>query len=218
MKYKHKNRVLIVNTNAIIYYIFLSMLILSIKKLYAFPVNNKNVNNLELVHAFNDDISNFTLSHTHVVNTNDGGILTVGMIRPKGAGDSDIYLFKCIGDELKWSYVYGSKGYEDVFCIISTKDEGFLIGGSTTGYGAYLEDYYLLKIDSKGQVEWHTVFGSVNSEWITNLIEIENVGYLLEGKVLVLSDSRICDPGYYYMSTMLVNFNGSLLWQRNSYT
>lgn len=68
-----------------------------------------------------------------------------------GAGDYDKYIIKTdsLGN-LVWSRTYEELGFDTNHSICQTNDEGYVMTGSTTSFGAVDFDIYFIKIDSIG--------------------------------------------------------------------
>ncbi|MFH1320321.1 MAG: GEVED domain-containing protein [Bacteroidota bacterium] len=121
--------------------------------------------------------------------TNDGGYIAAGTTKSFGFAQtlSDIYVIKTdsLGDTL-WTRTYGETGNDYVNSISQTVDNGFIIAGNTEsfGVGANKNDFYLIKIDANGVVEWSKTF--TNSEWSNDkcysVIQTADSGYALVGK------------------------------------
>jgi len=204
----------IINKRNVIRLLILIFLVIGIKSTVVFSVLDASETKCLEYQTYNYS-KNYSFKDAFSFKTSDGGSITVGTLRPISQGDSDIFLKRLDENgKMIFFYTYGSSGYEAVFSIIVTCDGGFLVSGSTTGFGAFLEDYFLLKIDPYGQELWHVVYGSNNSEWITNVTEILNVGYFVEGKMLTLMDPRENDPGCINICYLLFDYNGNLLWEK----
>jgi hypothetical protein len=70
-----------------------------------------------------------------------------------GSGYFDVYLTKIdsLGNGL-WSRTYGGNGIDDGYCVRRTADDGFILVGCTSSYGAGFRDIYIIKTDSLGNV------------------------------------------------------------------
>ncbi|NNE43929.1 MAG: serine hydrolase, partial [Gemmatimonadetes bacterium] len=84
----------------------------------------------------------------------DGGLVVAGFTESFGAGKTDAYLIRmdASGDTL-WTRTYG--GPEDDFvwdCL--PVDDGFILAGQTASSGEGDADFYLLKTDRQGDVQW----------------------------------------------------------------
>ena len=133
-----------------------------------------------------------------VILTNDGGYLLAGTShsdvgydkKDKSFGDSDFWVIKLTASgEEEWQKTFGGEGHEELTSLIKTKDGGYLIGGSsesdasgtksTKNYGNL--DYWIVKIDSKGEVVWQNSFGGQYSDELNSITQTTDGGYLLGG-------------------------------------
>ncbi|MBI3502382.1 MAG: T9SS type A sorting domain-containing protein [Bacteroidetes bacterium] len=93
--------------------------------------------------------------------TNDGGFIIGGMTTSFGAGYADMYILKTTSTgNLQWSKTFGGIQSEDASWTQQTNDGGFIIGGSTTSFGAGYHDIYLVKTASDGSLQWSKTFGT----------------------------------------------------------
>lgn len=134
----------------------------------------------------------------HVLLTNDGGFLLAGYSesdegfdkKDKSRGESDFWIIKlnAKGSE-EWQKTYGGLGQDELKAIVRTKDGGFVLGGSSgsersaektsENYGGL--DYWLIKIDSKGELVWQNTFGGIYTDDLRSLLATKDGGYLLGG-------------------------------------
>jgi hypothetical protein len=74
----------------------------------------------------------------------------------------DMYLLKTDneGNEI-WAQNYGAESDEHCYDFDMTSDGGYILGGHTRSpsYGVVNWDFLMIKIDSKGNEEWHRTFG-----------------------------------------------------------
>lgn len=76
-------------------------------------------------------------------------------------GDRQISLTKVdVNGFVKWSYSYGDPG--DDFCgnVCLANNGGFIVAGTTKAYSNGIEDLFVLKTDSVGNVIWFRTFGN----------------------------------------------------------
>lgn len=108
--------------------------------------------------------------------TNDRGFIITG----SGPG-SDVCLLKTdsLGNEM-WFKTYGGSELDQGLKVVLTSDNGYLIGGRTYSFGGGLiQQLYLIKTDSSGNLQWQKVYGS--DLLFTDLIVSKNSGYCLMG-------------------------------------
>ncbi|MDD5529195.1 MAG: T9SS type A sorting domain-containing protein [bacterium] len=125
----------------------------------------------------NDDIC-YSINHTK-----DGGFIITGWTSSYGAGGYDVYLIKIdsVGDTL-WTRTYGGSSDDWGNSVEQTTDDGFVIAGLTSSFGAGSYDVYLIKTDSLGNVgveeKWSEVtsrLGGIKLEASPNLFTNQTV-------------------------------------------
>jgi hypothetical protein len=142
-----------------------------------------------------------------VVQTSDGGYALSGRTYAIGAGLSDFYLVKT--DEngnMLWNMTYGGEENDFPLSMIQTRDEGFALAGYTESFGAGNQDYWLIKIDSNGNMEWNQTFGGTGYDEATSLVQTEDGGYVLVGTSTSVENGDIW--------LIKTDSNGDMLWNK----
>ena len=81
----------------------------------------------------------------------DGGFMLAGDTTSYGAGSADFWLIKTDSDGNEvWNKTFGGSGTEWAFSVQQTSDGGFAMLGSTTSYGAGMEDFWLIRTAGDG--------------------------------------------------------------------
>jgi hypothetical protein len=134
--------------------------------------------------------------------TNDGGIIATGRLDadfncytvPITYNQSPDYwvLRLDANGERVWDNHYGGENGDSPYCIKTTSDGGFIIaGGSASHYGdvvnsigpmnAAINDFWILKLNSIGIIEWQKSFGGLSADWATNVALTSDGGYIVVG-------------------------------------
>jgi len=93
----------------------------------------------------------------------DGGFLITGYTFSHGTGDADVLAVRTDSDgNIIWSRAFGGSGTEYGNRGICLED-GYLVVGYTTSFGAGAKDVYLIKLDREGREVWSQTFGG--SSW-----------------------------------------------------
>jgi len=117
-----------------------------------------------------------------VVQTSDGGYALAGYTSSFGAGGYDFWLVKTdAAGNIEWNQTYGGIGNDYALCVIQTKDGGYAIAGYTKSYGAGLEDFWLVKTDSAGTMQWNKTYGGLSSEAAYSVVQTSDGGYAIAG-------------------------------------
>jgi hypothetical protein len=106
----------------------------------------------------------------------DGGYAIAGQ-----AGD-DAWLVKTDASGTKvWSKSYGGTGHDAVYSLVQTNDRGYALAGYTDSFGAGNQDFWLVKTDASGNLQWNKAYGGTNAEWAYVLAQTSDGGYALAG-------------------------------------
>ncbi len=137
-------------------------------------------------------------------NTNDGGFILAGISnstneiknglkndkKEKCRGNDDFWIIKldAKGNE-EWQKTIGGSGQEKLKSICKTVDGGYIIGGSSgsnisnekkeNSFGSM--DYWVVKINSKGEIEWQKTFGGIYNDELQSIEQTRDKGYLVGG-------------------------------------
>jgi hypothetical protein len=117
-----------------------------------------------------------------MVQADDGGFTLIGNTYSFGAGDADIWLVKTDSNgNMEWNKTFGTEGYEVAQDLIVTDDEGYIILGQTTSFGAGEGDAWLIKTDSIGNMQWNKTYGGIGSDKGWKIIRTSDNGYAIAG-------------------------------------
>ncbi|MBN1699283.1 MAG: hypothetical protein JW881_17315 [Spirochaetales bacterium] len=117
-----------------------------------------------------------------VEQTSDEGYIVAGFTHTKSIDESDIYLLKTDsrGNAL-WTKTIGGSEYDCAYSIQQTIDGGYIAGGYTKSYGAGESDFYLIKLDSRGEVLWTNTYGGSDWEEGKWVRQTKDGGYIMTG-------------------------------------
>ncbi|NMR34916.1 T9SS type A sorting domain-containing protein [Chryseobacterium aquaticum] len=150
------------------------------------------------INEFGDELWQKTLGTAQdeeakaVIQTTDFGFFVAGNIQnaPKGFGSKDVIISKLDknGKELS-QVILGGKGLDEVEKMIPTVDGGALLGiysRSTVGGSKKTEnfgegDFYIVKLDKTGKVEWEKNFGGKGDDHLRTLA-MTSTGYIVGGE------------------------------------
>ncbi len=96
-----------------------------------------------------------------------------------GGADALLYRFDHQGDTL-WTHRYGDTLWQAGAQCKQTPDGGFILIGRTTTYDAD-GDFWLIKTDSLGNVEWEKTYGGAAYEYGLSVDVTADLGYILAG-------------------------------------
>jgi hypothetical protein len=143
-----------------------------------------------------------------VQQTEDGGYIISGTTPANGDNGSDIWLIKTdsVGNEL-WSSTYGGAESDHGGYVQQTTDGGYIAGGYTTSFGEGYRDYYLLKTDDEGNLQWFQTYGGPYDDFGRMVIQTHDGGYVIGGST---------DPigGNFHMLIIRTDTEGNQIWAR----
>lgn len=117
-----------------------------------------------------------------IVASPDGGYAIAGTTSSFGAGGYDFWLIKV--DEngnMEWNKTYGGTEFDVVAALVCTADGGYVMAGETRSYGEGESDFWLVKVDSSGNLQWNKTFGNQTADIATCVIQTNDGGYALGG-------------------------------------
>lgn len=140
--------------------------------------------------------------------TSDGGFILAGTSNSSVSGDKkeaskgqeDFWIIKldANGQEI-WQRTIGGSGQEKLLSITQTKDGGYILGGSSSSdkseanergvvdkYGKKENsrgnlDYWVVKLDSKGEIEWDKTIGGKYVDELKSIEQTKDGGFILGG-------------------------------------
>ena len=114
--------------------------------------------------------------------TSDGGYALVGRTNSFGAGGYDFWLVKTDATgTIQWNQTYGGTGNEYAYNVIQTDDGGYLLTGNTNSFGEGSNDFWLVKTDGSGNMQWNQTYGGTGSEIGLHVIQTGDGGYVIAG-------------------------------------
>jgi hypothetical protein len=117
-----------------------------------------------------------------VVQTSDGGYAMEGVTTSFGAGGRDGWLVKTdAAGNMQWNKTIGGTDNDFLYSLVTTDDGGYAVGGHTYSFGAGAEDYWLVKTDADGNIQWNQTYGGTGTDFNYRLIRTADGGYAMAG-------------------------------------
>ncbi len=141
--------------------------------------------------------------------TADGGYILIGNTDSYGAGSSDIWFVKVDSNgNMQWNNTFGGIG-QDKASSVSQVPGGYIIAGSTKSYGGVYSDYWLVKTDTKGEVQWNNTFRGVI--WYNSEHPIQQT---LDGGYIIAGITQEFGGGHNDFLLVKTDSNGTEQWYR----
>jgi len=144
-----------------------------------------------------------------LIQTSDGGYAIAGTTNSVGAGRGDVYLVKLDANgNLQWTKTIGGKNADGGSSIIQTSDGGYAIAGYTKSFGAGDWDFYVVKLDANGNLQWTKTIGGPKDDWGFSLIQTSDGGYTIAGY------TESFGAGEWDVYVVKLDANGNLQWTK----
>jgi uncharacterized delta-60 repeat protein len=132
--------------------------------------------------------------------TSDGGYIA--------AGNDGFWVAKLDSTgSVEWQKSYG--GSNDMATSVQqTPDGGYIVVGSTSSNGAGGFDFWVLKLNSNGLVEWQKTYGGSGDDYASSVQETADGGYVVAGSTDSFG-AGLSDAWVLKLSSV-----GSVVWQK----
>lgn len=179
-----------------------------------------------------------------IVQTADGGYFIGGysveassntgdQVGSTNYGSYDYWVLKTDGSgNIQWQKRYGGSGEDYLYCVKQTQDGGYIIGGNSnisgngsqsglSGQGGF--DYWVIKTNAFGSVEWQKNYGALDGDYMYDVIQTNDGGYALagysEGGLIPLAGDQIgiqITPGAELTNFWIIKTGstGAIQWQK----
>lgn len=121
---------------------------------------------------------------------------------------------------IEWSKCFGGSDFELHEDIKQTADGGFVLIGLTASNDGNVSgnkgatDYWVVKLDMNGNIQWQNNFGGTNDEYPQNIEQTSDGGYILCGSTNSNDFDVSGNHGGYDCWIVKLNATGSIQWQR----
>jgi PKD repeat protein/predicted secreted protein len=117
-----------------------------------------------------------------VVQTTDGGYALAGYSSSFGAGGEDFWLVKTDSSgNAQWNKTYGGTGREQATSMVQASDDRYVLAGFSSSFGAGGEDFWLVKTDANGNMQWNKTYGGTNTDGAFSVTQTSDGGYAMAG-------------------------------------
>ncbi len=140
---------------------------------------------------------------------NDNGFIITGYTYSFAIGyQAAAYLIRTdpIGNEL-WSKTYYKKTFNQIFDVLKTNDNNFLLAGITETTPADAEGY-LIKTNNNGDTLWMKTFGGNSYDSFSSICQDNNGNFILCGTTYSFG------AGDYDMYLIKIDSNGQEIWSK----
>ncbi len=171
-------------------------------------------------------------SFEYLVQTDDGGYIIGGSSNSGISGDKteeaigerDYWVLKLdsVGD-IVWQNTIGGNGDEDLSYLGQVSDGGYIVGGVSwsdasgdkTEDSIGSDDYWIVKLNSNGDVEWDNTIGGFLADNLNSIKEVPEGGYIIAGASSspIGGDKDENPVGGTDFWVVRLDTSGAILWQ-----
>ncbi len=123
---------------------------------------------------------------------------------------------------LDWIKNYGGSGDDTGQAIISTNDGGYAIlgfsnstDGDLLGKATNVNDYWLLKLDADGNLEWTKTYGGSKDDRGQSLVQTTDGGYALTGYAMSDDGDGSLNNGFHDNWVLKLDASGTIEWEKS---
>ena len=143
-----------------------------------------------------------------VIQVKDGHVFA-GVTETWGHGDSDAYVVKIDKSGQKaWHNAFGYKNDEHANEIISTRDGGYILVGTTTSDRHKRDDVYVVKLNKNGDKQWQHHYGDDGKEEGYGIVEDKD-GYVIVGYT---ESTKNYNSDVYLLK---IDKQGNIIWKKS---
>jgi len=170
-----------------------------------------------------------------IIQTQDGGYAILGSSFSSdndvtsNAGQLDYWLAKLdASGSISWQKSFGFSGTDIGISVIQTNDNGYLISGvldvtASGGEGNTSKtsslhaggDYWVIKLNASGDLQWSKFFGGLFTDTPEGIVETDDNAFIIAGG----SDSADTDitnnKGSYDFWVIKISNTGALIWEKS---
>lgn len=124
--------------------------------------------------------------------------------------------------EFEFVKTYGGSGEDTPRAIIGTADGGFAVlgfsnstDGDLQGKNLAVNDYWLLKLDSDGALQWSKTYGGSKDDRGQSLVQTQDGGFALTGYAMSDDGDGSVNKGFHDNWVVKVDAQGDVEWEKS---
>ena len=159
--------------------------------------------------------------------TPDGGYIVVGhsnstdgdLTVNHGGADYWVVKLSSLGN-LEWQKTYGGSARDFARSVALTSDGGYIVAGDAWSDDGHVTnsqgnaDFWILKLDSEGKMEWEKAFGGTNLDRANEVQQTKDGGYIVAGLTRSNNGHVTGSHGGYDFWAIKLNKSGDIEWKK----
>ncbi len=138
------------------------------------------------------------------------------------SGEQNVLEDSGFSGELEWVKSYGGSGSDTAQSLINTSDGGFAVLGYTNsadgdvaGKTTAVNDYWLLKLDPEGNLEWNNTYGGSKDDRGQSVIQTADGGYGIVGYAMSSDGDGSRNEGFHDNWILKLDAAGGIEWEKS---
>ncbi len=129
-----------------------------------------------------------------------------------------------MAQEIIWQNTIGGDEVDELESVVQTADGGFILGGSSgsnisgdkTENRVGLMDYWIVKTDTSGSIQWQKTIGGIDQDYLISIAQTADNGYILGGYSLsgISGNKTEVSYGDYDYWVVKLDSAGIIQWQK----
>ncbi|TAF32050.1 MAG: gliding motility-associated C-terminal domain-containing protein [Cytophagales bacterium] len=108
-----------------------------------------------------------------------GGYVVAGTVATDGGLSKDMFLMRLNAKgDIVWYRTYGGTG-EEVTAELRATTDGYVLIGTTTSFGAFIKDAYVVRTDLNGVLLWGQTYGSASEDEGNSIVQTSDGGFFM---------------------------------------
>jgi hypothetical protein len=117
-----------------------------------------------------------------VQQTKDLGFILAGWTKAYGAGETDCWILKILQNGgIEWQRAFGGSRLDAIHSVVQTGDDGYIVAGVTTSFGAGSSDGLIAKLNPMGEIEWQKTYGGADQDVLNDIMVTSEGGFITAG-------------------------------------
>lgn len=124
--------------------------------------------------------------------------------------------------EVDWIKNFGGAGEDTAQAIVQAQDGGFAVlgfsnstDGDLAGKTTAVNDYWLLKLDAEGNLQWNKTYGGSKDDRGQSVVQTSDGGYAIVGYAMSDDGDGSNNEGFHDNWILRLDVNGNILWEKS---
>ncbi len=134
----------------------------------------------------------------------------------------DLLPEKAFLGELDWVRSFGGSGEETAQKVIATTDGGYAVlgysnstDGDLLGKSSSVNDYWLLRLDADGNLQWSKTYGGSKDDKGQSLVQTKDGGFALTGYAMSDDGDGSQNNGFHDNWILKLDAQGAIQWEKS---